>query len=222
MPYYHIRYTPYDLTHELSEVLDPYEKYIVGFETKKKNGLDTTPHYHIWIQTDLNEDTIRKRFLEKLCIPKAGRGKTNKYLSLKTWNEDIQYIVKQQRISYKKGITEVEIQNGIEKAKSYEKIPNDNSKTIQNGIASKKEKESEWKKILENAMVFYNQNGKREVPYDKWVKLIRYWCLKDLRPFPHPANIKRYAQSLDCLARSDWGLDENELEKQASQIPLPD
>jgi len=103
MPY-HLRYTPYDLPSEnLTTFCDKYDKYIVAHEQHSKDGKECPHHYHVYIETDLNIDTVRGDFLKKLCIPKSGMGRNNKYYMLKTWNNDYQYICKQGDVRACKG-----------------------------------------------------------------------------------------------------------------------
>jgi len=221
MPF-HLRYTPYELSQDLTPFCDKYDKYIIAYERLNKQGQPTEPHYHVYIESDYDMDTIRSDFIKKLGIPKCGRGKNNKYYMLKTWDTNVSYFVKQNNIKGTKGISDIEIAAASAAAQAFRSPPKEGKDTTSGGPAPTKEKETEWKKILWLAMLYKKENGSKEVPYEKWVKLIRYWCLKDLKPFPHPANTKRYAQSLDCLARSDWGEDQTTLEKEASDIPMPD
>lgn len=219
---YHLRYTPYELGTDLAPFCDKYDKYLIAHERHNKQGHPVEPHYHVYIESDFNMDTIRNDFLKNLSIPKCGRGKNNKYYCIKKWDKNLSYFVKQNNIIGKKGITDLEQASAYASAQSFRYPPTEVKDTNSGGSAPKKEKETEWNKILFNAIQYHKNNESKEVPYEKWIKLIRYWCLKDLRPFPHPANLKRYAQSIDCLARSDWGLDETLLEKEAFNLPLPD
>jgi len=219
---FHLRYTPYELGTDFT-FLDKYDKYLIAYEQLNKSGKPTKPHFHIYIESGLDMDTIRGDVLKGLGIPKAGRGKNNQYYCLKIWDNNLSYFVKQNNIRGKKGITDLEVAAACAAAEAF-RSPLKGGKDTSPAAApaAKKEKETEWNKLLMNAMLYHKNNGSKEVPYEKWVKLIRFWCLKDLKPFPHPANTKRYAQSLDCLARSDWGEDETLLEKETSQIAMPD
>jgi len=221
MPY-HLRYTPYELGTDLAPFCDKYDKYIIAHERHNKQQQSVEPHYHVYIESDYDMDTIRGDFLKKLSIPKCGRGRNNKYYMLKQWDTKIDYIVKQNNIIGKKGFSDLDIASAYASAQKSLGPPTEVKATISGGPAPTKEKETEWTKLFNNAMIYHKNNDNKEVPYEKWVKLIRFWCLKDLKPFPHPANIKRYAQSLDCLARSLWGLDETLLEKEAFSLPMPD
>jgi len=221
MPY-HLRYTPYELGTDLAPFCDKYDKYIIANERHNKQQQPVESHYHVYIESDYDMDTIRGDFLKKLSIPKCGRGKNNKYYCIKQWDTKIDYIVKQNNIIAKKGFSDQEIAAAYAAAETFRYPPNGGKDTISGGPAPTKEKETEWIKILGSAIKYHKENGQKEVPYEKWVKLIRYWFLKECKPFPHPANTKRYAQSLDCLARSDWGENLEQLEKEAFSLPLPD
>jgi len=222
MPY-HLRYTPYELGTDLAPFCDKYDRFLIAHERHNKQGTPVEPHYHVYIESDFDMDTIRGDFLKKLSIPKCGRGKNNKYYCIKKWDNNLAYFVKQNNIIAKKGISEEELASASASAQAF-RLSQEKGGILcpSPAPAPAKEKETEWIKILGNAITFYRENGKKEVPYEKWVKLIRYWYLKDAKPFPHPANTKRYAQSLDCLARSDWGEDLVKLEQEVSLIPMPD
>lgn len=215
---FHLRFTPYELDiKNLANFCDKFDKYIVAAESKSKSGQEVPLHYHIYIETTLDVDTVRSDFLKKLCIPKSGRGKNNKYYMLKVWDNNISYIVKQNNIKMKKGFTEEQIQEVV---KSLGTLPAEGKNTTAAAPrAAKKEIESEWNKILANAINFWRENGKKEITYDKWVKLIMYWNLKELKPITHTANLKRYALSLDMLCHSGWGENDSELRKQIDQTP---
>lgn len=215
MPF-HLRYTPYELSANITDFCDKFDKYIVASESKSKLGQEVPLHYHCYIESHLNMDTIRKHLQKMLSIPSSGRGTNNKYYMLKAWNDDISYIVKQGNIIKKKGFDEEAIQNGIAKGKKEIKIQ------AVEAPASKKEIITEWNKILENAIVYWKSNNKKEISLDKWVKLIMYWSLKDLKPITHTANLKRYALSLDLLCRSDWGENDEYLQKQIDETPTLD
>jgi len=225
---YHLRYTPYELGTDLTTFCDKYTtKYLIAHEQYSKLGLPVKPHFHVYFQSDFNMDTLRNHFTKLQSIPKTGRGSTNKWYCLKNWNDSLTYFVKQGNIIAYKGISDQEVAAACAAAKEVEdsfrsslkggKDPNPSG-----APAPAKEKETEWIKILGSAIKYHKENGQKEVPYEKWVKLIRYWFLKECKPFPHPANTKRYAQSLDCLARSDWGENLEQLEKEAFSIPPPD
>lgn len=220
--YYHLRYTPHGLSADIAPFCDKYDKYLIAFEELSKLGKPTKPHFHVYIESGLDMDTIRGDFLKKLCIPKSGRGKNNQYYCLKEWNNNLSYFVKQNNIIASKGISEEELASAIASARAFRSPPTEVKDANSGGSAPAKEKETEWIKILGNAIKYHKENGSQEVSYEKWIKLIRYWFLKECKPFPHPANTKRYAQSLDCLARSDWGENLEQLEKEAFSIPMPD
>lgn len=209
------------------DFLDRYTSVIVAEESHDKYGRTVPLHYHIYIKASLDEDTIRKDVQKHLNIPKMGRGKTNKYYCLKKWNEDIAYFCKQKNIKKTKGFTDAEIQNAIvEGEKKYSKKYLIEEKTDNSNLnCVKKETLTEWKKILENAMHYHFQekpDKNQIISIDKWKKLIIHWALKELRPIPHPANLKRYALSIDLLAQSDFGDNPEKLEEEIEKLDLLD
>lgn len=223
MPY-HLRYTPYELSHDLDAFLEKYDTYVVAYENKDKDGAPEHPHYHMYIKSDLNEDTIRKHWLKTMEIPKCGKGRNNKYYMLKKYDENIDYICKYADVRKYKGFTKDDIENASKEGfnKYLLKRQSHPEESTEGRVTTKKDVASEWNKILANAMNYHRENGRKEILFDRWVKLIRHWYLKELKPLPHPANLKRYALSLDALCRSDWGENDEALQKEIEGMILPD
>lgn len=102
----HLRYTPDDISGYTFDFLDSLSsKFIVARELldDKKQPL---LHYHILLETDYGEKTIRDAAKSALKIPKTGRGKNNKYYALFADWKDPSYICKYDDIIRSKGYSE--------------------------------------------------------------------------------------------------------------------
>lgn len=110
---FHCRFTPYDISGHTFDFLEEFQKYIVGREDKDKHGNETEIHFHIYIETDYGEKTVRDSIKKHLRIPQGGRGKNNKYYSfIKDW-QDPGYMCKWNDVVKSKGYTEREIMDYI-------------------------------------------------------------------------------------------------------------
>lgn len=89
MPWY-FRFTPHGLAHQLPFFLEKFSTFVCAREYKGQPN----EHFHIYIDTDMSDDTIKNYAYEYLKIQKGQRGKANKYFCLKKWNDDISYVVK--------------------------------------------------------------------------------------------------------------------------------
>lgn len=111
--YYHLRFTPYELpTDNLEGFCDKYNRHIIASERFKRDGVTPTEqHYHVWIDSDLDLDSIRTAFKKAMHIPAGGRGRNNKYYSLEVYRngEDVTYITKQKVIVACKGFDKLEL-----------------------------------------------------------------------------------------------------------------
>ena len=106
--FFHLRFTPYDLSGYEFGWLERYTRYIVAREEVDDNG-NPLLHYHILIDTDAHKDSVRDMVKSKLPIPRSGRGENNKYYALiKDW-KDPGYICKYNQIQSSKGYGENEI-----------------------------------------------------------------------------------------------------------------
>lgn len=114
---YHLRFTPIDLSGYTFDFLKNYKSFAVAYEDKKKNGKSTAPHYHIVIDTDYGEKSVRDAIKAALKIPSAGKGRNNAYYMLNNdWN-DVSYIFKYGNIKYSKGFSEAQIMDLIEEGR---------------------------------------------------------------------------------------------------------
>lgn len=123
-------------------MIDLYDKFIVAFEDKDKFGDPAEPHYHIYIETEYIDDTVRGHFMRNLNIPKVKRGQGNKYSMLKPW-EGIDYICKYGDIRVSKGFTEEELEKAEIDGKKYLKnkpINTDILDAYADGVAAGKAK----------------------------------------------------------------------------------
>lgn len=106
---FHLRFTPYDLSGYTFNWLYFYDKYIIAREDVDDDG-NPLLHYHILVDdAGLGIQTLRNAAIANLKIPKAGRGKNNKYYALIDDWEDPGYICKYDNIVGSKGYTEAEI-----------------------------------------------------------------------------------------------------------------
>lgn len=106
---FHLRFTPYDISGYTFVFLENYSHYIVAYEDKDKKGNPTQPHYHVLIDTDYGEKSVRDAIKLNLKIPKSSRGKNNAYYCLETEWRDPGYVCKYNDIRNSKGYSEKEI-----------------------------------------------------------------------------------------------------------------
>lgn len=116
----HLRYTPDDISGYTFDFLDSMaSRYIVARELldDKKQPL---LHYHVLIETDYGEKSIRDAAKAALKIPKSGRGKNNKYYALFEDWKDPSYICKYNDIVCSKGYaSQTLLEYSIEGAAKY-------------------------------------------------------------------------------------------------------
>jgi len=119
----HVRFTPAPKglpvieTYDLSGIETKFEKVIITHEESK----DKIPHYHIWIESDVCEKSVRNYVVEALRIPKCKRGQTNGYYVLKFdayTKPSPAYVLKEGNVLCKKGYTEEEIAEYIAEGES--------------------------------------------------------------------------------------------------------
>jgi len=116
---WHLRFTPYDISGYTFDFVRNYTSYIVAQEDLDDDGSPLL-HYHILIDTDYGDKSIRDAAKEFLKIPKAGRGKNNKYYALIEDWKDPAYICKYNNIICHKGYTEKALMDyAIEGKKKY-------------------------------------------------------------------------------------------------------
>lgn len=123
----HVRFTPApkdkfgkDLPvvegYDFELIKKEYPKVIVAEEVSE-GGI---PHYHLWIETDVCEKTVREYVVAALRIPKVGRGQTNAYYCLKYdayTDPSPAYVCADGKLLYYKGYTEEEVQKYIEEGR---------------------------------------------------------------------------------------------------------
>lgn len=103
---WHLRYTPDDISGYTFNFLDSMcSRYIVARELLD-DKLQPLLHYHILLDTDYAEKSIRDAAKAALKIPSAGRGKNNKYYALINDWQDTSYICKYNDFICYKGFTE--------------------------------------------------------------------------------------------------------------------
>jgi len=193
----HLRYTPYELpTEPLQPFLEKYDKYIIARERFTKTGTQCPVHYHCYIESDLDLDTVRTAFKKYLCIPTGAKGRNNKYYMLKKWNDDYTYICKQGDIIACKGydlstlrVPPVPVKNREKEYKNSEEAPPSEPKK------TKDEKKGMWQLIWEEAL-FWTLSNKKKIEVEDALRIITLIYIKKLLPLPHPGDRKRWAQSL--------------------------
>jgi len=202
--YYHLRFTPYELSNEnLTTFCNKYDKFIIARERFKKDGITPTKeHFHIWIDSLISLDAIRVAFRKALCIPKGGRGTNNKYYVLKEWNDDVKYITKQGDIVASKGVDQDTLRVVPYKGEPEKEIQAKGG-ALPLPPPPKKEKESFWKQILEEAM-FLQLKQKKTIDIEEAVKLISRVYIKKMMPLPHPGDRKRWAVSLVMYGKMNF------------------
>lgn len=205
--YYHLRYTPYELSSEnLASFCDKYERYIVAEENFKRDGITPTEkHYHCWIDSQRNMDSVRTAFKKAMGLPTGQRGVNNKYYSLEEYRngENIDYIIKQNKIVASKNppVDRVRVPpDPIEK----KEIKN----TSVAGPAPPKEKKEigMWNQILEDAQFRFHRE-KIEISLEEALKIISRIYIKKMLPLPHPGDRKRWATSLVMYSKMGFDVE---------------
>lgn len=110
---FHLRFTPYDISGYTFDFLNVYDRYIIAYEDKDKHGDPAPPHYHIYIETDYGESSVRNEARSAFKIPVGQRGKANKWFALATKWKDPGYVCKYDDIRGTKGYTEKEIMDYV-------------------------------------------------------------------------------------------------------------
>lgn len=201
MPY-HLRYTPYELSSDnLTTFCDKYTKYIIAREQHSKNGEKCPLHFHCYIESDLDIDTIRGDFTKKLSIPKSGMGRNNKYYMLKKWNDDISYIIKQGDVLACKGF-DLETLRVPPCPKEEQKEKNTGSLAAPRAEKKEREPNTMWKEIFADGVIF-EKTQKKKIEVEDALTIITKIVIKKLMPLPHPGDRKRWAQSLVMYSKLD-------------------
>jgi len=194
MPF-HLRYTPYDLSaNNLEKFCERYDKFIIAHESRTKSGTATEPHFHIYIDSNLDIDSIRTAFKKAVGIPTGGMGRNNKYYSLEQWRKECQcYIVKQGDIRACKGF-EKESLRVLPCCQKEKEIKN----TVIAAAAPplQKEKNNMWKEIFEEGIFWEKNHKNKKIEIEEALGIITKIVVKKLLPLPHPGDRKRWAQSL--------------------------
>lgn len=112
---FHLRFTPYDISGYTFDFLESYASlYIVAFEDKDKYGKPTEKHYHVYIETDYDLQTVRKEAKTALKIPTTGgRGRNNKYFAFISNWQDPGYVCKWNEVVRSKGYSEKQIMDYV-------------------------------------------------------------------------------------------------------------
>lgn len=204
--FYHLRYTPYELSSDTSALTNLCTRYIVAREEHRKDGSPCEKHYHIWMDIDRSLDVVRTYIRKLLKIPKSGMGKNNKYYMLKEWDEKIEYIIKQGKIESSKGFSAEEL---VPRKYQGSTLTLD-EKAKDSPLSVSRDKEnlnSTWKELLCESMLWEKLN-KKKIELEDAHKIIVKNCLKKMQPLPHPANRKRWARSLVLYSKLDWAPEE--------------
>lgn len=203
---FHLRFTPDEKVSDenLAKFCSKYEKYIVAREQYDKNGEAVKPHYHVYIECDLDIDSLRYNFKKAMCIPTGGQGRNNKYYSIKQWNiGEIGYIVKQGDIKFQAGFKMEDIlQKKIEV-----KLKEKNSET-EAPRAEKKEREDEWTKLMNHCIELKDERPTTILGYKQ---VICKYYLKRLKPVPRTGDLNRYSFSLFAIFKTKYCEDSEKL-----------
>lgn len=106
---FHLRFTPHDISGYTFDWLEMFSSYTVCYEDKDKKGHPTEPHYHVLIETDYGEKSVRDAIKANFKIPPCGRGKNNKYYALYSDWGDKSYVFKYGDVRKTKGYSPAEI-----------------------------------------------------------------------------------------------------------------
>lgn len=203
---FHLRFTPDEVVPDenIPKFLEKLDRYIVAYERTDKKGEATKPHYHMYIECDIDVDKLRYWFKTTMRIPTGGQGQHNKYYSIAKWRNvgDFSYVVKQGCIVHKKGFSDEDVLQAIEKQEELKR--NKNSETADRAATrplQPKEKEDEWTKILNHCMELKDDRPTTQLGFKQVI--CRYY-LKRLRPVPRIGDLNRYAFSLYAIFRSKY------------------
>lgn len=203
--FYHLRYTPYELKSDnLSEFCNKYERFIIAHERYKKDfATPTEPHFHIWIDSDLDLDSVRTAFKKAMSIPAGGRGRNNKYYSLEHYKKECYcYVVKQENIIEAKGVPmeSLRVLPCCPHLGKGSPLKQEKKVEVQ---ASKKKETNFWNEILERAILWEKSQGRKIELEDALKVITKVYFTKGL-PLPHPGDRKRWAISLRMYSKMDW------------------
>lgn len=203
-----MRFTPYEIPCDnLSQYFERFDQYVIGFERYKKDGVTPCqPHYHIWLNADLQLESIRESFKKHMSIPSVRNGKSNKWLAMKTWDEKLEYVIKQGNIISCKGFSTEELLFRVPPCpvKKEEKIQ---ASAAQPAVQKKKES-SFWELIVETAIITEKARKEKLCIVEALKVITKVYFRKGL-PLPHPSDRKRWALSLLMYSRMDWEYNEN-------------
>lgn len=198
---FHLRFTPDEKVSDenLAKFVSKYEKYIVAREQHDKNGEAVKPHYHMYIESDMDIDTVRYNFKKVLSIPTGGQGRNNKYYSIKQWNVgEIGYIVKQGDIKFQAGFKMEDILQKKIEVKLKEKNTDSEAPRAEK---KKEEREDEWTKLMNHCIELKDDKPTTVLGYKQ---VICKYYLKRLRPVPRTGDLNRYSFSLYAIFRSKY------------------
>ena len=205
MKNYQIRFTPYDLAYDLSAFTSMIDgKWVYNSETSKKGVF----HFHIHLQTDRTEQTVRQWVKDLLKVPAGRQGIANKYYSLSEWDDNIGYIVKE---GYKgaKGYSRKELDDATKKWQAeYRLTPRDEPEPASGEAASTHK--SMWPKMRlesEDCPDFKTRSLRG------WIVWIQGRALRQGGPLLRNADAYRYAQSLHIIYTTNALQNEEKLER---------
>lgn len=150
---FHLRFTPYDISGYTFDFLDLYTKYIVAQEDHDDDGKPLL-HYHILIDTDYGDASLRNAVKAALKIPPAGRGKNNKYYAIIPDWRDPGYICKNNHILKSKGFSEKEIMECVISGKQ-KYLDKQKSPDIPAVISPSRTRISVDKEVIADCITFY-------------------------------------------------------------------
>lgn len=161
----------------------------------------TAEHYHIFLDTDMSDDTIRLNARNHLKIPKGQRGKASQWYTLHKHDQDIDYFCKHGQIKFSEGFAIENLKDAIERgSQKYLKdaIVETPKEEAQKPVRAQ---QNEWELLLSASNDLPNEKIKDFTARD-WASFINMYYIKRLRPFPRTGDLLRYAKSLHVIHKS--------------------
>lgn len=201
MHHAHLRFTPQGTSYDISGLLLTVPRYViakeVGTETEKA-------HYHVYMETDRCEKSLRNDIIKYLQIPKMARGQANTYYCLKVdcyKDPSPAYVCKDGVIIDYKGYTEGEIQNyEVKGAVKFNKqcAPD----TVQSRLVfvdakiAPTKQQSEWDKLL---CAVYDRSDFKSMTIPDIKRYIKHFYLRQTKPIPRDGDLARYSYSIYAI-----------------------
>jgi len=180
---FHLRFTPIEISDYTFDFLENIsDRYILAQEDLDDEG-NPLLHYHILIDSQYGEKSIRDAAKTSLKIPKGGRGKNNAHYALITDWKDPGYICKYGNIIRKKGFSEREVMDYVISGKNCYLVKTEKPELSGDSVApavistNPKTKKNTDKEIIADLITWYYtyQKDNKESPTNK--QIIKQACL---------------------------------------------